>query len=281
MSIGLGLGLTLRQYSSNREDPLIEVFTKIQTDGEDSGLYVWDVNLSSVYQDTGGTTPAELGDPVGRVNEYYGKNIPLIQGTTSLKPTLVQGTGSYLEANHQSDHLAVDLDGAGLAMQIGQLASGLGGGHILAGFRDNISPGTSTFMNYFAGVDAASGVDGRLRVQRQGSDRMWSQSLVGTNYNVFWDGAMNQGVHRTIRLRNKTALSGRGIQYYEDGVLGASQGNSVTGLYNVTNFYVGCTGGLTEYHQDFSWSCVMLINWAVVSDANITLLENAIGARNG
>jgi hypothetical protein len=73
---------------------------------EKGGLY--DIqDLSSMFQDSAGTTPAAVDAVVGKVNDKSGNGYHLIQATTSLKPILRQdGARYYLEFDGVDDSVS-------------------------------------------------------------------------------------------------------------------------------------------------------------------------------
>ncbi len=63
-------------------------------------------DLSSMFQDSAGTTPAVVDSPVGRINDKSGNTFHLTQGTTANKPTLRLASGKYyLEFDGVDDSL--------------------------------------------------------------------------------------------------------------------------------------------------------------------------------
>jgi hypothetical protein len=72
--------------------------------------------LSTLFQDSAGTTPAVVDGPVGRVNDISGNDNHLTQTTDTARPTLRQdaGTGRYYLAADGDDFLStgnIDLTG--------------------------------------------------------------------------------------------------------------------------------------------------------------------------
>jgi hypothetical protein len=61
-----------------------------------------------MFQDSAGTTPAALGQPVGLIRDKSGNGMHLVQATTSLKPTLQQDAGGnyYLLRDGVDDTMA-------------------------------------------------------------------------------------------------------------------------------------------------------------------------------
>jgi hypothetical protein len=65
---------------------------------------------TTLFQDTGGTTPAGVGDPVGKMLDLSGNGYHLIQATSTARPILRQdGAGKYyLEADPVDDKMHCD-----------------------------------------------------------------------------------------------------------------------------------------------------------------------------
>jgi hypothetical protein len=63
--------------------------------------------LGNVFQDTAGTTPSVLADPVGRVNDKSGNGHNILQATSTARPILRNTGGRYwLEFDGVDDFLA-------------------------------------------------------------------------------------------------------------------------------------------------------------------------------
>lgn len=64
-------------------------------------------DLSTVFQDTAGTTPAIAGQPVGRLNDKSGNGRHLLQATAANRPILTEAGGLfYLQFDKLSDSMA-------------------------------------------------------------------------------------------------------------------------------------------------------------------------------
>ena len=76
--------------------------------GED-GFWLDPSDLSTLWQDTSGTTPAAVGDPVGRIDDKSGNGNNAIQGTAANRPILRQDADGayYLEFDGSNDRLVV------------------------------------------------------------------------------------------------------------------------------------------------------------------------------
>lgn len=75
----------------------------------EEGFWLDPSDLSTLWQDTAGTTPAAVGDPVGRVDDKSGNGHNAIQGTSGKRPILRQdGDGAYyLEFDGTDDTLSI------------------------------------------------------------------------------------------------------------------------------------------------------------------------------
>jgi hypothetical protein len=92
-----------------RFDPL-SLFT-----GGQLGAWYDPSDLSSMFQDSAGTTPAAVDSPVGKLNDKSGNGYHLTQGTSSARPVLRFGGGFYyLEFDGVDDALAAS--GTALAL---------------------------------------------------------------------------------------------------------------------------------------------------------------------
>jgi len=75
-------------FSGGRRDPILAAFAS-----SDGGYYL--PSPSTCFQDTGATTPCISGDPVGYLQDLSGKGRHLLQGTSTLRPTLNQDGDGY------------------------------------------------------------------------------------------------------------------------------------------------------------------------------------------
>lgn len=68
--------------------------------------FAWSASdLTKVWQDSGGSTPAAVNSPIGRIDDLSGKGRPALQATSGNRPTLKQATQNGIVVNH------VELDG--------------------------------------------------------------------------------------------------------------------------------------------------------------------------
>ena len=77
-------------------------------------------DLSTMFTDTDGTTPATVGDPVARINDKSGRGNHATQATAAARPTLQQTAGGlyYLEFDGVDDFLALPLAVSGGATEL-------------------------------------------------------------------------------------------------------------------------------------------------------------------
>lgn len=75
----------------------------------EDGFWLDPSDLSTVWQDTAGTVPAVVGDPVGRIDDKSGNGNNAIQGTPANRPILRQDADGayYLEFDGSNDRLVV------------------------------------------------------------------------------------------------------------------------------------------------------------------------------
>lgn len=72
------------------------------------GVWYDPSDLSSMFQDSTGTTPAVVDSPVGRINDKSGNGKHAIQATSANRPILRQSGGLYwLESDGVNDSMAV------------------------------------------------------------------------------------------------------------------------------------------------------------------------------
>ena len=101
--IGLGLGLTSMR---GRRRVLAFDPASLFVSGE-QGAWYDPSDLSTMFTDTAGTTPAAVGDPVGRINDKSGNDNHATQETAAARPILRQTVGGlyYLEFDGVDDEL--------------------------------------------------------------------------------------------------------------------------------------------------------------------------------
>jgi hypothetical protein len=75
--------------------------------GGATGAWYDPSDLSTVFQDTAGTTPAVANDPVGRINDKSGGGFHLLQATAGARPLLkTDGTLYWLETDGTDDFMS-------------------------------------------------------------------------------------------------------------------------------------------------------------------------------
>lgn len=98
MRIGLGLGLTMRRGGGATFNP-----ATLFAAGE-VGAWYDPSDLSTMFQDSAGTIPAVVNQPVGRINDKSGNARHAVQATTAAKPVLrLVGGKYYLEFDGVDD----------------------------------------------------------------------------------------------------------------------------------------------------------------------------------
>jgi hypothetical protein len=99
---GFQPGATLSLVSVSDTPP----FSPISLFSSNTGAWYDPSDLSSMWQDSAGTTPAAVDQPVGKLNDKSGNGNHALQATTSKKPTLRNdGTNYYLEFDGADDWL--------------------------------------------------------------------------------------------------------------------------------------------------------------------------------
>lgn len=72
----------------------------------DAGCWYDPSDLSSMFQDSAGTTPAAVNSPVGRINDKSGNGNYAVQATSGLRPLLKSSAGLFwLEADGVDDFI--------------------------------------------------------------------------------------------------------------------------------------------------------------------------------
>jgi hypothetical protein len=92
MHLGIGLGIT-RLSGVLAAAP---AFSPLDLFGSgEEGAWYDPSDLSTVWQDAAGTTPATAGDPVGRIDDKSGNGNHATQSTSTARPTLQTSGGLY------------------------------------------------------------------------------------------------------------------------------------------------------------------------------------------
>jgi hypothetical protein len=92
MHLGIGLGIT-RLSGVLAAAP---AFSPLDLFGSgEEGAWYDPSDLSTVWQDAAGTTPATAGDPVGRIDDKSGNGNHATQSTSTKRPTLQTSGGLY------------------------------------------------------------------------------------------------------------------------------------------------------------------------------------------
>jgi hypothetical protein len=149
----------------------------------EAGAWYDPSDLSTLWQDTAGTVPAVVGDPVGRIDDKSGNALHMTQGTAAARPTLRQdaGGGYYLERDGSDDYMAtassLTLEATWTLAYAGQFAAGAGTAssayatialnttnYHLIGFRQDVGGARAVVRADSTGdaLRTASGVNGML-----------------------------------------------------------------------------------------------------------------------
>lgn len=98
--LGLGAGLSALRGAGFSPSQLFAAGEK--------GAWYDPSDLSTMFTDTAGTTPASVDGPVGRINDKSGNGYHLLQGTAGSRPTLRLASGRYsLDFDGTDDFLSV------------------------------------------------------------------------------------------------------------------------------------------------------------------------------
>lgn len=105
---GLGLSLKINPAARRRQTTLTGFAPASFFAAGEQGAW-WDPSdLSSMFQDSAGTTPAAVDSPVGKINDKSGRGNHLIQATAASRPVLRYTTGRYyLEFDGSDDGMAI------------------------------------------------------------------------------------------------------------------------------------------------------------------------------
>lgn len=150
----LGLSLTGRRFQPS------SLFS-----GGEAGAWYDPSDLSSMFQDSGGATPAAVGQPVGYIADKSGRGNHATQATTASKPTLRQDASGnyYLEFDGVDDWLRATFaiskpwDRVSATRQIGWTVND----RILDGATTDVrlyQSGTSPELRIFDGAGLVQGV---------------------------------------------------------------------------------------------------------------------------
>lgn len=272
MSIGLNLGVYVKAYqSSQAADPITQYLDSV--DGsEQAGIWYWDPNLCPCYQDVGGATPAiSAGNAVARIDDYFENGVNITQSTAALQPTLV-AVGSIFQVRHQADALSV----AGQNVPIGTDGQGV---QVIWQGADNTSTSNTATQMYWNGRDTDTG--DRLILRREGGTGIRLYSLLSdpNNFADYTNGV--DSTQRVIRARSKQDLPNRGLYIWDDEILvGNNAGGGGQGAWQINEFHIGRRQSGTEYHADFQWSAMVVIDRATVSDTTTEEIAALLMDRN-
>ena len=94
MNLGIGLGVTnYLRVPTVPLDPDAAIAALFES-GEEGAWYD-PSDSSTVWQDAAGTTPAGVGDPVGRIDDKSGNGNHATQSTSTARPVLQSSSGLY------------------------------------------------------------------------------------------------------------------------------------------------------------------------------------------
>lgn len=281
MSVGfpIGLGLRTGRIVGSEPDPdaMVSVLDGI-AGANQNGIYYFDPRVCNVYQDVAGTVPAiSHGDPVARIDDYYGNGWSLRQSTGSLQPSIEVISGE-IWIRHLSDVLTLSSDPN---IEIGQSTEGT-----YYGFHIQDDHNSSDLTNYvYMGGDDTSLNTNRYLLRRgnngAGSFEVQSYNLDNSpSFESAYTPADHDAI-KVIRVRNKILLPSRGIPIWENGVLVNNQSNGGDAIdYQINALHLGQRDGGTEIHPSWRWSAFFLIERDIASDADSEAIETGLIARN-
>ena len=110
MNLGIGLGLTnylrVPTVALDPDAAISELFRTGTPGVYYEGAWYDPSDLTTVWQDAAGTTPATAGDPVGRIDDKSGNGNHATQSTATARPTLQTSGGLYyLDFDGVDDYL--------------------------------------------------------------------------------------------------------------------------------------------------------------------------------
>ena len=165
-----------------------------------SGAWYDPSDLTTVWQDSGRTTPAVVGDPVGCIDDKSGAGLHMTQATAAARPTLRQDAGGfyYLERDGSDDYMH---SAASVALALG-FTIAYGGQHAVGSGSSNVAFATVALnsTNYLAVGFRQDVADGRAmaRADSTGGALVAAQ---GTNGVL---GGINAAVIATLRTTTAT-----------------------------------------------------------------------------
>lgn len=137
-------------------------------------------DLTSMFQDSAGTTPAAVDSPVGKINDKSGNGYHLLQGTTANKPTLRLASGRYyLEFDGVDDSLTaasfnLSTDKVALCVGVRKVSDAATG--IIVDLGDGAAVGTFSIRGPRSAAGANYGFVAR------GDNATGTSTYIGTTY---------------------------------------------------------------------------------------------------
>lgn len=248
--------------------------------GEQGGWYD-PSDLSTVFTDTAGTTPASVGQGIARINDKSGRGNNLIQATAGSRPILRLASGLYyLEFDGLDDALVS-------AATVNYTATDKV--TICIGQRKEFDQSGSMLVEHTAGADSASSGGFGLDTNGYRANGAWLGGAVcgSASSPSSADSAaatMTSPVLAVVTMQgdNAGATIGTEIVFRKDGVAlgyGSVSAASATGNFSTSTTYVGARGGTTLCFTGRMY--VIVIRGAATSGATLSSMETAVGAKCG
>ena len=112
MRLGLGLSLSNQLLFGGGGAPVPAYSPAELFQSDEAGIWYDYQDFSSMWQDSAGTVPAAVNQPVGRVDDKSGNGNHAVQATASARPILRNdGTNYYLEFDGVDDRLVAPYSG--------------------------------------------------------------------------------------------------------------------------------------------------------------------------
>jgi hypothetical protein len=253
-------------------DPSAVISSSLFADGEPGAFYD-PSDLSTVFTDTAGTTPAVVGDPVARINDKSGRGNHATQSVLASRPILRQDGGlHYLE-----------FDGVDDGMSTGTITPGTDKVQVFAGVRklsDAVSGAQDIVSN-----GAAFSENGRFEFRSS-----WP-SEDSRAYALLFRGTAWPGSGSITRLINAAphSASAYGLASIQtpnsgtlsvNGTVNTRTGNFGTGNFSAQPLSIGSQSGTTAFFHGRIYSLVVRFGPNLDAD-RIALAEAYAAAKTG
>ena len=175
--MNIGIGISLANYRPVPTAPLEDPDAAIAAlfSGGEVGAWYDPSDSSTVWQDAAGTTPATVGDPVGRIDDKSGNGNHATQTTSAARPVLQSSGGLYYldfdgvddylttatfasgaQAQPNTIALAAELATTANVMHVDSEFGGLGGRHLYYNIGADLTLYTNTGVTYAGANDGSA-----------------------------------------------------------------------------------------------------------------------------